>query len=183
VAGRVFFEKGYGATSTQEIADRLGMLKGSLYHYIDHKEDLLFELVQDAVAGAIGQLHATLASGLEPIEMLRTAIERHVVYLIEHRVTSGLSLHEVRSMSAERQALVHATQRRYLEAFTRIIAAGQRSGDVRSDLDPLLLTLMLVGAMNCVHGWYRDDGPLSPQEIGRIFAAVVTDGMRPRCPV
>ena len=42
-----FHEKGYEATSIQDIADAVGILKGSLYYYITSKEDLLFEILED----------------------------------------------------------------------------------------------------------------------------------------
>ena len=45
VATQVFYEKGYDGASLQDIADRLGMLKGSLYYYIQSKEDLLFDVI------------------------------------------------------------------------------------------------------------------------------------------
>src|SRR5829696_10388529 len=46
-AARVFYERGYSDASVQDVADELGILKGSLYHYIDTKEDLLFRLLQE----------------------------------------------------------------------------------------------------------------------------------------
>ena len=47
-AAVVFYEKGYAAASIQDVADAVGILKGSLYYYIDSKEDLLFEILRDA---------------------------------------------------------------------------------------------------------------------------------------
>src|ERR1700712_2229038 len=44
----VFAEKGYDVASLHDIADRLDMLKGSLYHYIGSKEDLLFYIIRAA---------------------------------------------------------------------------------------------------------------------------------------
>ena len=49
-AARVFNQKGFHATRIQDIADELGMRKGSLYHYISSKEDL----VQGLVVGVLG---------------------------------------------------------------------------------------------------------------------------------
>src|ERR1700684_2126686 len=45
VAAQIFYDRGYDATSIQEIADRLGLLKGSLYHYISSKEDILWTII------------------------------------------------------------------------------------------------------------------------------------------
>src|SRR3954462_14482671 len=46
-AARVFYEHGYADASVQDVAEELGILKGSLYHYISTKEDLLFRLLSE----------------------------------------------------------------------------------------------------------------------------------------
>src|SRR5690606_20295851 len=56
VATQVFYEKGYEAASLQDIADRLGMLKGSLYYYIQTKEDLLYEVINGVHQGGLRNL-------------------------------------------------------------------------------------------------------------------------------
>ena len=53
-AVRVFHKKGYASSSIQDIADEVGVLKGSLYHYIDSKEDLLARLFEDSAIRSAG---------------------------------------------------------------------------------------------------------------------------------
>ena len=70
-AAKVFYRRGYADASVQDIADELGILKGSLYHYIDTKEDLLFRLLSETH----DDVHAILDEvaempDLEPLERL-----------------------------------------------------------------------------------------------------------------
>src|ERR1700755_2876691 len=62
-AVRVFHKKGYASSSIQDIADEVGVLKGSLYHYIDSKEDLLARLFEDSAGQFLAMLDE--ASGLD----------------------------------------------------------------------------------------------------------------------
>ncbi len=56
VAARMFYEKGYDATSTRDIAEAAGLLKGSLYYYVETKEDFLFEIIRQSHEGALATL-------------------------------------------------------------------------------------------------------------------------------
>ncbi len=61
-ATRLFRQRGYHATSMQDLAEALGMNRGCLYHYIDSKDDLLwsildrtFDLLEEQVVGLLGR--------------------------------------------------------------------------------------------------------------------------------
>ena len=58
---RVFHKKGYASASIQDVAAEVGVLKGSLYHYIDSKEDLLARIFEDS-AGRFEAMLVTRAS-------------------------------------------------------------------------------------------------------------------------
>src|ERR1700754_5048275 len=84
-AARVFYERGYSDASVQDVADELGILKGSLYHYIDTKEDLLFRLLQethDEIYEILEQVSAM--EGLDPLQRLEIYIRRQVEYNIDN---------------------------------------------------------------------------------------------------
>ena len=78
VAAELFSENGYEATSTTEIAERLGIKGGSVYYYIDSKEALLFELVEDIYGLLLESLEEVLASDADPVSKLNRLIDLHV---------------------------------------------------------------------------------------------------------
>ena len=79
-AAKVFYERGYSAATVQDIADELGILKGSLYHYIKTKEDLLFRLFEQVHKGVEAILEDVLAvEGLNPLERIELYVHRIVV--------------------------------------------------------------------------------------------------------
>src|SRR5213595_1120719 len=67
VAAKLFAEQGYEATSTTDIAERLGIKGGSVYYYIESKEALLFELVEDIYGLLLESLHEVLDSDDDPL--------------------------------------------------------------------------------------------------------------------
>ena len=78
VATDVFYAKGYDAASLQDIADRLGMLKGSLYYYIQSKEDLLYDVIKTVHEEGLANIESLAAGDGDAVERLRHVIIGHI---------------------------------------------------------------------------------------------------------
>ncbi len=178
-ASELFLEQGYEATSTAEIAERLGIRRGSVYYYLDTKEELLFELMENVYTGFRLAVDEIRASDLNALEKLRQLIRYHVKYLIENLVQTTLYLTEFRSLSAEHQAVVVDQEAAYKRAVFELIADGQREGTVREDIDPQIATMALLGAANWVYRWYGADGKTTAEQIAEQFELILGDALSP----
>jgi AcrR family transcriptional regulator len=178
-ASELFLEQGYEATSTAEIAERLGIRRGSVYYYLDTKEELLFELMEHVYTGFRLAVDDIRASDLNALEKLRQLVRHHVAYLIENLVQTTLYLTEFRSLSAEHQAVVVDQEAAYKRAVRELIADGQREGTVRDDIDPQIATMALLGAANWVHRWYGRDGNATAQQIAEQLELILGDALSP----
>jgi AcrR family transcriptional regulator len=176
VASELFLEKGYEATSTADIAQRLGILRASVYYYLDTKEALLFELMEDVYEGFLTAVEEIRTAEAPADERLRRLIGRHVTYIVENLVQTALYLTEFRSLTPEHQAIVAEQEAIYRRAVCELIAEGQRDGVVRSDVDPEIATLTLLGAANWIHRWYRE-GKTPVDEIARQFELILVGGL------
>jgi AcrR family transcriptional regulator len=176
-AGRVFFAKGYEAASIQDIADELGMLKGSLYYYISTKEDLLAEIVQSYHDETRAYFEQILASNEPVVSKLRRFIETETAHTAHHIVKSSLFFTEWRSVSPERQAAIVAERDRHDHFVQDCIIQAQRLGAFRADVDPRIASYGVLGMVNSVYRWYRADGPNTAEEIGHEFAELLIRGL------
>ncbi|MCE0764719.1 TetR/AcrR family transcriptional regulator [Pseudonocardia kujensis] len=175
IAARIFARKGYRSTTLQDIADEFGVLKGSLYHYIRSKDELLFEVVRTVYGGGLAHLRELAGADLDPVERLRAVIRGHVRYLIDNLVGTTVLLHEFDQLSAEHRARLPV--RDYQEVVAGLVVDARADPRVKPDLDPQLTALAVLGAANWVHRWYRPDGRRSPEEIGAAYADLLVDGM------
>lgn len=176
-AGEVFAEKGYEASSTQDIADRLGILKGSLYYYTDSKESLLFELVEGALRRGLQRTEKIAEQDKPAVDRLRELVQGHIEYLTDNLVNVKLLLHERRSLAPAHRDLVRELEEAYQSRVRALVAEGQADGSIRDDLDPRIVALAILGALNWLYRWYQDgNGHLGPAEIASQFSVILVEG-------
>lgn len=176
-AARIFHEKGYGATSIQDVAEAVGILKGSLYYYIDSKEDLLFAVVEKVHRLGLAFLDEWRRLDVDPLTRLRIVVEGHVRNNLENWTSVGVFFHDFRSLGPERRAEIVGYRDVYDRFLRELIVEAQDAGVLDPEVDPKIATIAILGMLNWVYQWYRPDGPLSPDAIAAEFADLVLSGL------
>jgi AcrR family transcriptional regulator len=176
-ATRIFQERGYDATTIQAIADDVGILKGSLYYYIEKKEDLLFQIVEGVHRGLARSLEHVDAEK-DPLERIRVFIAAHVRFIAENLSATRVFLHDFRALSPGRRKEIVSERDEYEGRLRELLGEAQQAGVVRDDLDLDLAVLAIFGMMNWMYQWYRLGGRNEPEEIGWTFAEFALSGLR-----
>jgi AcrR family transcriptional regulator len=176
-AARVFHEKGYESTSIQDIADCVGILKGSLYYYIRSKEDLLFEILQSVHEEALRNIERVEQHHGDPLETIRAYVTAHMTFNVENLTRMGVFFHDFRSLSEERRATIVAARDLYDQKLRALIREGQEQGLVCPDVDPKVTAIAIMGQVNWVYQWYRPGGERSIEELAQAFADFVVAGI------
>ena len=174
-AARLFAEKGYHGTSTGDLAEAMGVQKGSLYAHIRSKEDLLWEVAHDGAAA----FHAALDSipdDLAATEKIRLALRAHLGVVAEQLDVATVFIREWRYLEGERRDEFVGERRRYEERFRALFREGRELGELRTDLDDATATLLALSAANWAYTWLRP-GENTDALADRLFG-VLLDGMR-----
>lgn len=177
VATQVFYEKGYDGASLQDIADRLGMLKGSLYYYIQSKEELLFDVISTVHQEGLAVIRARAEVAGDPLQRLENVIVGHVEHTCRNLVPTAVFLHELSALPPERRQEVLGSEHAYQGVFRDLIELAQQEGLVRADLDPRLGALTVLGSTNWVYRWFRPGGEFTPEKIGAQMAEMAIRGI------
>ncbi|TJZ43508.1 TetR/AcrR family transcriptional regulator [Streptomyces piniterrae] len=178
-ATRLFAEQGYDRTSVQEIVDAAGVTKGALYHYFGSKDDLLHE-----VYGRVLRLQQErldhFADADAPVERrLRDAAADVVVTTIENLDDTKIFFRSMHHLSPEKDKQVRAERRRYHERFRALIEEGQHTGVFAADIPADLVVDYHFGSVHHLGTWYRENGPLSPQQVADHLADLLLRALRP----
>jgi TetR/AcrR family transcriptional regulator, cholesterol catabolism regulator len=177
VATEVFSEKGYEAASLQDIADRLGMLKGSLYYYIHSKEDILFDVISSVHQEGLSNIESLAAGEGDALQRLRNVIIGHIDYECRNLTKTAVFLHELQALAPERQAEIIGGEHAYRGVFRNLIEAGQKEGLIPAGVDPKLAALWILGSLNWVYRWFRPGGEFTARQIGEQFADMTIRGL------
>ncbi len=175
-AVRLFEQKGYRATSVQDIADEVGLQKGSLYHYIHSKEDLLLQIAHQAISEFNQRLEKILTLDISAKEKLVRMIENHITVSVSNLQTTTVLLREAFSLGENQHQLVQEQTDRYLNLLTAILEEGISNGEFSVD-NPKIAALGILGACNWIYRWYNSSGELSATEISKIFSNLFIDGL------
>lgn len=176
-ATEIFRKQGFADTSVQDIADSVGILKGSLYYYIDTKEDLLFDVLADVHAGAREFLDEVRASEGTPLERLRLYIQRHVEYNAANFAKVVVYYHDFDRLSPDRRKSLTAERAGWQKLVEELLEEARDAGEISAGIDVPLATNFIFGAVNWVYTWYQPRGRTKPKDLGEIWADLLIDGL------
>lgn len=175
VAARLFAERGYHGTSLADVAEAVGMQKASLYHHIETKEDLLWEVAWAGAEAFHAALDGLPAAAPSP-ERIRLALRGHLRVVAAQLDAATVFTREWRSLAGERRERFVGERRRYEERIRELFREGVDSAELRTDLDTGAAALLFLSAANWAYTWLRPDA--DTDALADRFFAVLLDGMR-----
>jgi AcrR family transcriptional regulator len=153
VAARVFNERGYDATSMEDLSAAAGITKSSFYHHVRGKEALLRAALERALDGLFGILDEPAASTGSPLARLRHIVRRQVEVLVAELPHVTLLLRLRGNTETERWAL--GRRREFDAAIAALVRDASAAGQLRPGLDPAVDARLLSGIVNSLVEWYR----------------------------
>jgi AcrR family transcriptional regulator len=174
-AARLFAQKGYHGTSIGDLAEALGVQKGSLYAHIQGKEDLLYETMRAGAAAFHAGLDA-IPEELRATEKIRLALRSHLRVVADQLEVATVFVQEWKYLEGERRDEIVAERRRYEERIRELFREGREQGELRTDLDEAAAALVLLSAANWAYTWLKP-GAKTDALADRLYALLL-DGMR-----
>lgn len=180
VAAAVFREKGYEQASTAEIAERAGVVEGTLYRYFETKRDLFIKVVEDFYADAFADYDRQLRGVRGTWNRLRYLVWRHLQLLHDEPRMCRLITEELRAWPEYPGTSVYQLNRIYTEHVVRVVREGIAAGELRPDVPPRIVRDMIFGGCEH-HSWsrLRGDGDFDPAAAADAITDLVFRGLAP----
>ena len=174
-AARLFAERGFHGTSMGDLAEAMGLQKGSLYSLTGSKQELLQETLRRGASAFHGALDGVPEDGAA-VERIRLALRAHLRVVAEQLDVATVFTREWRYLEGEAREAFLGERRRYEERWRSLFREGVDSGQLRTDLDVAAAALLVLSAANWAYTW------LSPgrdtDELADRFTAILVDGVR-----
>lgn len=172
----LFARNGYHGTGITELSNAVGLGRGALYHHIESKEVLLFEIGKTLLSRMIRDAEAIAAQEIDGETKLRLLARSLLREHAERRDAWALVATETRSMTDEHREEITAARNRYEAVWANVLKTAQSEGALRA-VDDVELRGML-GIFNSARRWIRPEGPLSPERIADRYVDMLIDGLR-----
>lgn len=173
----MFYARGYSAATVQDVADELGILKGSVYHYIDTKEDLLFRLLEEVHHDVVSILNEVVATdGLNPLERLHLYVRKQVEYNLDHLPRISIYYHDIDRLGDTRRKQVLKWREVHNDYIVSLITEAQEQGLAEPSFDPKVAANLVFGTIIWTYRWYRS-GRWSRQAVAEQCARYALDGL------
>ena len=172
----LFNERGYEATSMDELAARLGVTKSAIYHHVPSKVELLrlaLDRALDALFALTEETGATTGPAIDRLEY----VVRGSVRVLAAELPFVTLLLRLRGNSEIERTALHR-RREFDRVVTGIVRAAEHEGDVRADVDPAVISRLLFGTVNSLTEWYRPDRGLTADDLADAVVAITFAGLR-----
>ncbi|MDA2889658.1 TetR family transcriptional regulator KstR2 [Mycolicibacterium sp. BiH015] len=178
LAATMFADRGLRATTVRDIADSAGILSGSLYHHFKSKEQMVEEVLKDFLDWVFTRYRETVESTADPLERVK-GLFMVSFEAIEHRHAQVVIYQD------EAKRLKPLTQFGFLEDRNReqrkmwieVLKQGVAEGKFRPDLDVDLVYRFIRDTTWVSVRWYQPGGPLTAEQVGRQYLAIVLGGI------
>ncbi len=175
-AAQIFREKGFHATSMQDIADSVQLQKSSLYHHINSKQEILLAVLDRALDVLIEDIEPIAKSDGSSEEKLKLAMARYIDRVTRSADLAAVLLLEHRSLEPQLRARHIARRDRFEELWRVIVREGIERGEFRP-IDLSIVIFALLGVQNWLITWYREGGRFSGSQLADQFADIFLHGL------
>jgi len=187
-AARLFQQRGYDATSMNDVAAALKLSKGGLYHHFQSKDEILFEIMNHAMEITQERVLNPVRGIADPEERLRALIRLHIEVVLSPRDREiTVMLHENHPLPPALRRRINARKKEYVHFLENLMAEvqkqmqekvqNQQSHHAKGKVSPRAAAFALLGMINWIYQWHKPEGDLQaehliPQFTGLIFGGI-----------
>ena len=174
-AAQMFNERGFHATSLDDIAARLQVSKPTLYYYVKNKDEILLECVKKGLHLILEGIEASRQAGGNAVDQLRACMQVYAdivtqpfgmcIIRIGDEEVPEPSRTELRRMKSEID-----------QAFRRLVAQGVQEGTL-APCDPKMTAFVIAGALSWIGRWYQSGGEYSAAQVAEQCIGTLMHGV------
>ncbi|MFY9740355.1 MAG: TetR/AcrR family transcriptional regulator [Candidatus Sulfotelmatobacter sp.] len=193
-AARLFQQRGYDATSMNDVAAALKLSKGGLYHHFQSKDEILFEIMDHAMEITQERVLNPLHGIADPEERLRKLIRLHIEVVLSPRDREiTVMLHENHPLPPSLRKRINARKKEYIHFLEKLMAEVQQKARenaprqarenhgnadaAKGRVSPRAAAFALLGMINWIYQWYKPEGNLQAQSLVPQFTELIFGGI------
>ncbi|MGA8620235.1 MAG: TetR/AcrR family transcriptional regulator [Candidatus Sulfotelmatobacter sp.] len=183
-AARLFQQRGYDATSMNDVAAALKLSKGGLYHHFQSKDEILYEIMNHAMEITQERVLNPVRGIADPEERLRALIRLHIEVVLSPRDREiTVMLHENHPLPPALRKRINSRKKDYVHFLENLMAEVQEEmqeknrQQTKARISPRAAAFALLGMINWIYQWYKPEGELQAQNLIPQFTDLIFGGI------
>jgi AcrR family transcriptional regulator len=178
-AARLFQQRGYDATSMNDVAAALKLSKGGLYHHFQSKDEILYEIMNHAMEITEERVLNPVRGIADPEERLRALIRLHIEVVLSPRDREiTVMLHENHPLPPALRKRINIRKKDYIHFLESLMTEVQdKAQKTRGKVSPRAAAFALLGMINWIYQWYKPEGELQAQNLIPQFTDLIFGGI------
>jgi AcrR family transcriptional regulator len=178
-AAQIILRKGYDATSINDIANALGMTKAGLYHYINGKKELLFDIMNFGLDQLEEEVVNPAHSIADPAARLRFIITSHARLVTRGDGAITVLVDEITALTPVQYRKITRRKRAHFDRLRAVLDTLKAEG-ILQDVDTTVATFSLLGMIHWLSRWFRQDRALTEEQVAEEIARIALSGLLPQ---
>ncbi|MDP2771372.1 MAG: TetR/AcrR family transcriptional regulator [Giesbergeria sp.] len=174
-AAQLFNERGFHATSLDDIAARLNVSKPTLYYYVKNKDEILLQCVRQGLEMTLEGIEASRQAGGNAVDQLRACMQAYADIVMQPFGMCLIRVGDEEVPEPSRSELRRMKSEIDL-AFRRLVAQGVQEGSLQP-CDPKMTAFVIAGALSWIGRWYQPGGEYTPEQIAEQCIATLCEGV------
>jgi len=175
-ARKLFYEKGYHATSLKDLAKEIGTATSIIYYYFKNKEELLLRIYEGTLDETIDDLSKIAESDMTTTEKMTEIIKYHGRFAMENQTWSKIFFEEESALPYDFQKSILKKKQQYNKIIEDIYSKGIKEGVFKPTPDLRIIVNSILGMYIWAYKWYRPDRGDDPEKIAQQMADLLIDG-------
>jgi AcrR family transcriptional regulator len=175
-AAQIILRKGYDATSVNDIANALGMTKAGLYHYINGKKELLYDIMNFGLGELDEEVAEPAKAIADPAARLHFIVASHARLVTRGQGAITILVDEVTALTPAQHRKITLRKRAYFDHLRDTLDELKATGKLQ-DVDTTAATFSLLGMINWLSRWFRQGGTLSEEQAAEQVVKIAFHGL------
>ncbi|MDP9933761.1 AcrR family transcriptional regulator [Paenarthrobacter nicotinovorans] len=176
-AAKLFFERGYDATSLRQVASAVGLMVGSLYNHIESKENLLLQIMGGIIDDLLEGGRVAVQVDGDEVDRLQAALAWHIRFHAERAQEVFIGNAELRSLSATARDIIIHKRHEYELLLQELIEEAGKAG-LAEVIDSKVHVYSIVAQATHIAGWYKPGGRMSLDQIVAAYTRLALRELR-----
>lgn len=173
VAAEVFYERGFSAGTTREIAAQVGLTQPAIYHYVGSKHDLLAAIADHVDREMTAALDRGLARSATPPGQLAGIIEEFTTAVLSNQKAFAVYYRENHHIAEDVRIRVEGHERQFVRQTSRLVSALQKTGALPGADPPTVVAEAILGMASWSYRWFRPGGRATPSGVAAAFIRLI----------